>query len=211
MGPSSRMKNFDSGPGFNYSPLNYHIMSKLVEISIGDRKYSFRNRYGNSNHGFNHFTEVYLNGCCIGKNRCHYINRTWESYTYQSVMTQAVENLIAEVKSAILSMERKSTGTTRLKASRKEELFSQSVRIAEYNLLLLELHNRSENSGLGVLAGVMAMGDILCNNQQEANDWKLRMMKAGTPTGSLIMPDDWDTLTEEEKAKRLNGCINALK
>lgn len=55
------------------------------------------------------------------------------------------------------------------------------------------------------------MGDILGTNQKEKNDWKARMLKAGLGNKGLIMPDDWDTLSEVEKEKRLNGAINVLK
>lgn len=57
---------------------------------------------------------------------------------------------------------------------------------------------------------VMAMGDLLCDNQKEKNDWKARMLKAGMGNKGLIMPDDWGELSEEEKEKRLNAVKNNL-
>lgn len=52
---------------------------------------------------------------------------------------------------------------------------------------------------------VAAMGSIFGNTQKESNDWKARMLKAGL-TG-LQMPEDWDTLSEDEKEKRLDKVI----
>lgn len=59
---------------------------------------------------------------------------------------------------------------------------------------------------------IAKLGEIMTNNKKESNDWKVRMLKAGLENKGLIMPEDWNTLTEEEKEKRLNGVIGvALK
>jgi len=47
--------------------------------------------------------------------------------------------------------------------------------------------------------------------QKESNDWKARMLKAGLENKGLIMPEDWDTLSENDKEARLNAVINCLK
>jgi hypothetical protein len=65
--------------------------------------------------------------------------------------------------------------------------------------------------GLKTVAMVAALGDIFGRDKKESNDWKARMLKAGIPEGALHMPEDWDTLDEEEKERRLNGAIAALK
>lgn len=60
--------------------------------------------------------------------------------------------------------------------------------------------------------GIVAlMGDIFHKGDCKAgNDWKARMLKAGLEGRGLIMPDDWETLSEEEKQSRLDGAINEL-
>lgn len=64
---------------------------------------------------------------------------------------------------------------------------------------------------LKTVAMVAKMGDLLGGNtQKEKNDWKLRMIKAGLEGQGLIMPDDWDSLTEDQKEERLNGIIGIL-
>ena len=55
---------------------------------------------------------------------------------------------------------------------------------------------------------VAKLGNILTNNQKEANDWKTRMLKAGLENKGLIMPENWNELSEDEKEKRLNNVIN---
>lgn len=57
---------------------------------------------------------------------------------------------------------------------------------------------------------VAAFGEIFADTQKDKNDWKLRMIKAGMGEG-LIMPEDWDTLSEDEKETRLNKIIEVTK
>lgn len=54
---------------------------------------------------------------------------------------------------------------------------------------------------------IASLGDLFGNNQKDSNDWKARMLKAGLEPRGLIMPEDWESLTEEEKEKRLNLVI----
>jgi len=54
--------------------------------------------------------------------------------------------------------------------------------------------------------GMVAMfGNVLCNDIKEKNTWKKRMMLAGS--NGISFPDNWDTLSEEEKQSRLNNAI----
>jgi hypothetical protein len=63
---------------------------------------------------------------------------------------------------------------------------------------------------LKTISMIASLGDIFANNQKESNDWKTRMLKAGLENKGLIMPEDWDTLSESEKEARLNGAIKQL-
>jgi len=58
------------------------------------------------------------------------------------------------------------------------------------------------------VTGVCAIGELLCNTQKEKNAWNKRMINT-LPGASF--PDDWDTLSEKEKQRRLEGGISALK
>lgn len=62
----------------------------------------------------------------------------------------------------------------------------------------------SGSDNLKAIGMVMAMGEIFGSTQSEKNDWKTRMLKAGLDGKGLIMPDDWDQLSEEEKDRRLS-------
>jgi hypothetical protein len=68
-------------------------------------------------------------------------------------------------------------------------------------------------SGLRTLSAIMGIGKLIGGaiTEKEDNNWKVRMLKAGIPEGALHMPDDWDQLSEEEKAKRLDRVIKVFQ
>lgn len=63
---------------------------------------------------------------------------------------------------------------------------------------------------LKTVAMVAAFGNVLCNTDKEKNDWKLRMMKAGLGNRGLSIPDDFDSLPEAEKTRRLDAALKAI-
>lgn len=70
---------------------------------------------------------------------------------------------------------------------------------------------KSDDSGLQAIAMVAMLGNIFGTTQKESNDWKTRMLKAGLQDKGLTMPDDWEELSEDEKQKRLDNAIGAIK
>ena len=65
---------------------------------------------------------------------------------------------------------------------------------------------------LKTVAMAAKVGEVLaCKNKKEKNDWKVRMLKAGLGGRGLIMPDDWEELSEDDKEERLNGAVSALE
>ena len=65
-------------------------------------------------------------------------------------------------------------------------------------------------AGLRAVGLVAMLGDVFGKTTKESNDWKARMLRAGLEGRGLIMPDDWDTLPEAEKTKRLDGALANL-
>ena len=61
----------------------------------------------------------------------------------------------------------------------------------------------------GMIGAIASLGNILCDTQKDKNDWKSRMIKAGMGVG-LLMPDDWDTLSEDDKETRLNNALKEI-
>jgi len=152
------------------------------QFKIND-KISIVCRYGDSRDGFNHFATLYINGVEVEQVKVHYINRTWESYEFQSAM----EKLIDKTKA--------------LSTSEKE--------IAKK---YIEHPQRTEDdmADLRTVGAIAKMGDIFGNTQKEKNDWKVRMIKAGLGDKGIDMPEDWETLSEDEKERRLNLVTEQL-
>ena len=65
----------------------------LHRLSIDGKEIIFINTWRGTGSGFLHETELYIDGWAATAAKCHYINRTWERYSYQSVMLEAVHNL----------------------------------------------------------------------------------------------------------------------
>jgi len=63
---------------------------------------------------------------------------------------------------------------------------------------------------LRLVGTVAKMGELFSRDTQDRNNWKARMMKAGLGE-MVIFPDDWDTLSEDEKERRLNEALAELK
>jgi hypothetical protein len=72
----------------------------------------------------------------------------------------------------------------------------------------IKVSSNSESNPFGIVSAVAKLGEIFCDNQKDKNDWKKRMLQAGLP--ALDVPEDWDTLSEDEKERRLNGVIGIL-
>ena len=68
----------------------------LHRLAIDGKEIIFINTWKGTGSGFMHETELYIDGWQAAAARCHYINRTWERYTYQSVMLEAVHKLQEE-------------------------------------------------------------------------------------------------------------------
>lgn len=87
----------------------------------------FKNEYKNTRNGFCHISELYNDGKLISVAKRSYLNRTWESYTYQSVMKDAVHNAIEEEILAQKSLR----GIKRLTKTLREDIVSNSELIKQ--------------------------------------------------------------------------------
>jgi hypothetical protein len=138
-----------------------------------------------SRSGFNHTATLFVNGSERETVKVHYINRTWESYEYESVLEKLADE------------------TTSLNDAGKKALkkFIKNGGEAE---------RKETQSQMKTVAMVAKMGEIFGSTPKEKNDWKARMIKAGLGNKGLEMPEDWDSLSEEEKERRLNNVIGEL-
>ena len=82
----------------------------------------FINKYGSTRNGFFHTSKLLYNGEVLSEARASYLNRTWESYAYQSVMKQAVRNAIDNE----IAEEKTKRQIKRLTKSLKEQIETES-------------------------------------------------------------------------------------
>lgn len=96
-------------------------MSNIREFSINGDQIIFINRFRNTRNGFAHDTEFVYNGFLLVETTCHYINRTWENYTYQSVMLKAVSIAMETCKERCKRNFKALNGYDKMTAKRNEE------------------------------------------------------------------------------------------
>ena len=137
-----------------------------------------------TSYGFRHLAELYKEECCEYTYKATYYNRTWERYTYESVLS---------------GLFNRSKGLSEEEKIQFKDMIKNPNRVEE------------DLAPLKHIAAIAQLGNLFCDNQKDKNDWKERMLKAGLENKGLIMPDDWDQLSEEDKENRLNGAINCLK
>jgi len=115
-----------------------NINQKLTTMTTrNEGKFTFVNTSGNTRNGFYHESTLLINGVQLSKARCNYLNRTWESYQFQSSMMQAVENAIANEVEDLISDYKREHNVTRLSTKIKDSLTSK--RVDELNELLKTL------------------------------------------------------------------------
>ena len=135
----------------------------------------------NTRQGFRHVAEYYKDGRLIESRSVSYLNRTWESYEYESVIEALLEKM-------------------RMPNNEKARILNITKQISLGKI----------DSQFKTVSMVASLGNIFYDNtQKERVDWKLRMLKAGV--GGLNIPEDWDTLSEDEKEKRLDKIIKLMR
>ena len=132
--------------------------------------------------GFKHESTLLKNGIKIDSTKICYLNRTWESFEFESVIIRILD------KTKILSDKQKTKFLQEASGKVKEEI----------------------NKEFGNISTIAKLGELFGQNQKEKNDWKARMLKAGLENKGFIMPDNWDKLSENDKTKRLDGVIEML-
>ncbi len=144
--------------------------------------YQIQCRSERTRYGFRHLAKVIDTHYNVaGEAKVCYYNRTWESFTFESVIRRALETC---------------------------KDFDDAARTFIMDSLRNEAHGKVSKMFANVGA-IAKLGELFTDNKIEANDWKARMLKAGLP--GLDIPDDWNTLTEDEKSRRLDKVIEFTK
>ena len=157
-----------------------------MRVFIIDEKTKIVGTTHNTRTGFRHLVKFIVDGKEIESRSVSYYNRTWESYDYQT---------------AIRELLRKMVTSKRLTAER-----------AEHIQAICDGRAKAEfDSRFKTLGAIAMMGEIMGETKKEKNDWKTRMFEAGLSGYGLEKPNDWDSLSEDEKEKRLNKVIEMMR
>ena len=132
--------------------------------------------------GFRHIAILMKDGSEVDRAKATYTNRTWESYEYQTVIRDLLDK-------------------TKILSEPEQKAFLEKG----------ELQARKEADEMfGNIGAIAGLGEIMTSNKKESNDWKARMIKAGLGS-NIDIPEDWNTLSEDEKEKRLNKVIEFMR
>jgi hypothetical protein len=154
---------------------NYKTFKLDKHIEIECRTYETRDSWG-------HKALMSIDGPIVSEKKITYYNRTWEAYTYQSILSAIVEDYKG---------------------------FSKDQK-AKYQAMIDNQSFSQDKDVFKSITMIAKMGEVLAPDQKSRNDWKTRILKAGLKNKGLIMPDNWESLSEDEKEKRLNGAIEQL-
>lgn len=91
-------------------------------FTINGNEYLFINSFRKNRSGFVHETELMRNNWIIGTYKIQYYNRTWESYTYQSVMRGCVSKLLEQCREAYKTAWKADHEIKRLTESKRKEM-----------------------------------------------------------------------------------------
>lgn len=115
---------------------------KLFKFTTSSGKqYDIVCTYSNTRNGFKHSATLMINNWTIAAATCNYLNRTWESYTYQTAIFSVIDIAVTNEKQACKEEALRETNrpTLRTIEARKayEKALEQSERLKEYNELTL--------------------------------------------------------------------------
>lgn len=95
---------------------------ELKKFKISGKAVEFVNSYRNTSSGFAHDTTMFIDNVRTEQATCHYVNRTWERYTYQSVMINAVYQLLHSREAYLKDQFKHDKGYSKITKNRQAEL-----------------------------------------------------------------------------------------
>lgn len=108
---------------------------EVKKFMVGEKEYMFVNSSRNTRNGFAHDTTLFINNVEKMTNTCHYLNRTWEVYRYQTVMMGAIRQMINNRRDYLKNKFKEDHGYKRLNDKTKlilEDIFTNDSILVEY-------------------------------------------------------------------------------
>jgi hypothetical protein len=98
-------------------------MNTYFEFSFDGENYIARCNYRNTRNGFAHDCEVMTEHYdSVTTATCHYLNRTWECFTFESVLHSAISILRERMAARAIENYKEQTGKSRIFKAQRAEL-----------------------------------------------------------------------------------------
>lgn len=112
---------------------------------INGNKWQFVNESWSTSYSWGHRTIVFKNGYEMVEHKCKYINRTWESYTYETCMLCAIDEIEETEKNRFINDYKYQNNIDRFKKGQKDEvikMFEETEKAKELKALKEVIRNR---------------------------------------------------------------------
>lgn len=96
----------------------------ITKKEINGAEFMFVNNSRGNRCGFVHETKLFKNDELIGENKIQYYNRTWECYTYQTVMKSLVSQLKEEIMNDFINSWKTKHEIKRLTTNKREQMMT---------------------------------------------------------------------------------------
>lgn len=96
------------------------MVSKIVNIDVLGHKVMFVCNHRNTRCGFAHDADLLVDGRWTGDATCHYLNRTWERWGFESVCLSACSGVIDKRKASLKESYKDDHKLSRLAGKHKE-------------------------------------------------------------------------------------------
>lgn len=112
-------------------------MSMIRSITMDGKTFTFVCESWSTRHGFAHGCEMFGKGGYykIAEEKCYYLNRTWECWTYQSAILGAVRKARDYAAARVEDALKDANGWKKLTAKRRAVLMDALEHDAEYKTL----------------------------------------------------------------------------
>ena len=104
---------------------------KKLTLKIGNNEFTFVNDSESTRYGFKHICVMFINDYHMTTIYHSYYNRTWETYTYQTVMLEAIQAVMNEIYESELQDYKEKNGIQRL-TSLKRKAFEDNFNNQTY-------------------------------------------------------------------------------
>lgn len=155
-----------------------------MEKFILSPEYEITCEWKKTRDGFCHKAKLHKNGRIVSQAREGYLNRTWESYEYQTVIHKLIQH-----------------------AWKKCHVDWTEEQREKYKAVADIQGKEKIDTSFGLIGGIAKLGELICDKQKDKNAWKKKML--GTIPG-IEFPDNFDSLPEDEKEERLDKAIGQL-